>query len=74
MKTCQTTTIPTVDNTELECEDFHNSKCVQMIELPNDINIYFGWGDTPTLNEVVEYISTRIISLTERVTTIENNL
>jgi hypothetical protein len=74
LKTCQTTTIPTVDNTEIECIEFHNSKCVQMIDLPNDINIYFGWGTTPTLNEVAEEFATRIISLTERVTTIENNL
>lgn len=71
-KPCQQVVIPTVDNTEMECEQFYNSKCIQMIDLPSDIRLYFGWGETETLNEVIEDIARRTMSNTQRIVTLEN--
>ena len=72
MKPCKTINIPTTDNTELECEDFVNSKCTLIIGLDPGVRTYFGLSETPTLNEVLETLATSLKDARERIVTLES--
>lgn len=72
MKPCKQINIPSVDNSELPCEEYTNSKCVQVIGLSSEIRTYFGLGPTPTLNEVMESIALSLKDARQRIITLED--
>ena len=70
-KPCQDISIPTVDNTELACDEFVNSLCIKVLSLDSNIRTYYGLGTEPTLNEVLTALATSLIDARDRIATLE---
>lgn len=71
MKPCKTINIPTTDNTQLECEDFINSKCTLVVGLSPEVRTYFGLQETPTLNDVLTTLALSLKDARERIINLE---
>lgn len=60
---CKKINIPTVDNEDIECNKYINSKCVRVTELENEVKVFFGLDDNPSLNTVLTKIMNSLIEL-----------
>jgi len=71
-KPCKQISIPNTDNTLLDCDgEYTNSKCVEIIDFPAELRVYFDLDETPTLNEVLIAYGLSIIDARTRINTLE---